>query len=157
LPKLRVGAVQPSPHQMRPHVALREDPLHGRPADRRHDPVGGGLLSHLLDGPRDRDVLGLPAAVRPGVLLPDRLTRQRDDLAARYPPRRLNVQEYLRNVQRVLRRYERTGPLGWPAVASAKAGRRGGSNLLLAGLIVVLTVSSAPLALFHTSSSGGES
>ena len=82
LPKVRVGAVQPSPDQMRPHGALREDPLHGRPADRRHDPAGSRLLSHLLEGPRDRDVPGLPAAVRPGVLLPDRLTRQRDDLTA---------------------------------------------------------------------------
>ena len=82
LPKVRVGAVQPAPYQMRPHGALREDPLHGRPADRRHDPAGGRLLSHLLEGPRDRDVPGLPTAVRPGVLLPDRLTRQRDDLAA---------------------------------------------------------------------------
>ena len=82
LPKVRVGAVQPSPDQMRPHGALREDPLHGRPADRRHHPAGSRLLSHLLEGPRDRDVPGLPAAVRPGVLLPDRLTRQRDDLTA---------------------------------------------------------------------------
>src|SRR6266545_1650024 len=82
LPKLRIGAVQPAAHQMRPDGALREDPLHGRLADRRHDGAGDGLLTHVLDGPRDRDVLGLPAAVWPGVLLPDRLTRQRDDLAA---------------------------------------------------------------------------
>src|SRR6266852_9349103 len=82
LPKLGVGAVQPAAHQMRPDVALREDPLHGRCADRRHDPAGDRLLAHVLDGPRDRDVLWLPASVVPGVLLPDRLTGQRDDLAA---------------------------------------------------------------------------
>src|ERR1700680_1973912 len=82
LPKLRIGAVQPAAHQMRPDVALREDPLHGRLADRRHNRAGDRLLPHVLDGPRDRDVLGLPAAVLPGVLLTDRLTGQRDDLAA---------------------------------------------------------------------------
>ena len=67
---------------MRPDVALREDPLHGRLADRRHDLAGDRLLAHVLDGPRDRDVPRLPAAVLPGVLLTDRLTGQRDDLAA---------------------------------------------------------------------------
>jgi hypothetical protein len=61
---------------MRPDGALREDPLHGRLADRRHDPAGDRLLAHVLEGPRDREVLGLPAAVVPGVLLPDRLTGQ---------------------------------------------------------------------------------
>jgi hypothetical protein len=84
LPKLRIGAVQPSPHQMRAHGALGQDPLHGRPADRRDDPASDGRLSHVLDGPRDGEVLRFPAAVRPGILLPDRLARQRDDLAAGY-------------------------------------------------------------------------
>src|SRR6516225_2040548 len=83
LPELRIGAVEPAPHQMRPDGTLREDPLHGRLADRGHDPAGDRLPAHLLDRPRDRDVLGLSAAVRPGVLLPDRLTGQGDDLAAR--------------------------------------------------------------------------
>jgi hypothetical protein len=67
---------------MRPDVALREDPLRGRLADRRHDLAGGRLLAHVLEGPRDRDVLALPAAVLPGGLPTDRLTGQRDDLAA---------------------------------------------------------------------------
>jgi hypothetical protein len=82
LPKVRVGAVQPSSDQMRPYVALSEDSLHGRLADRRHDAASDGVPSYLLDGPRDRNVLGCPTAVRPGVLLTNRLTGQRDDLAA---------------------------------------------------------------------------
>ena len=81
-PELRVGAVQPAPDQMRPYVALRENPLHARFADRRDDPASDGLLSDLLERPRDRDVLRFPAAVSSGVLLTDRLTGQGNDLAA---------------------------------------------------------------------------
>src|SRR6202158_1176040 len=68
-PELRIGAVEPAPHQMRTDGALREDPLHGGFADRRHDLADDRLPPHVLDGPRDRDVLWLPAAIRPGVLL----------------------------------------------------------------------------------------
>jgi len=81
-PKLGIRAVQPSAHQMRPYGALRDDSLHGGRRDRRDDAPGDGFLAHVLQGARDRDVLRLRAAVRPGALLPDWPTGQRDDLAA---------------------------------------------------------------------------